>query len=392
VHARAALPQLGLAAGDAARCRGLSAGAPSLRWAHCRRSRFAAPIGCWCVRRCFTVGECSRPLSRIWWAPRLCFDAEQTLISVRDEHCTALIAVPTMLKRITALPNVSLLARQSRLRVIASGGAALDRSVVLQVQRLFGPVLHNLYGSTETAFITIATPRDLRAAPDAAGRPPVGVRLSIRDEGDFPVINDRTGEIYVRTPSMVAHYADGSPRAAVDSTVGTGDLDRADRVGRLFIEGRADRMVVCGGENVYPEEAEAVLRTHSGIRHAAVMPVADPDFGQRPSAIVVAAWAHPSPTKNSECSCRTGYLAPKSRATSVGWPRSRAVQREKPRRRSLRSYPRVGHNASPQPDTSYLIHRCVRIRSWFYRNRNHSSFLIRRRSHAASRSHVKSSL
>jgi acyl-CoA synthetase (AMP-forming)/AMP-acid ligase II len=73
----------------------------------------------------------------------------------------------------------------------------------------------------------------------------------------------------------------------VDGHMTTGDLGHLDENGRLFVEGRADDMIVSGGENVYPEEVEEALGEHSGVKEAAVIGVDDEEFGERLKAFVV---------------------------------------------------------------------------------------------------------
>ncbi|WP_418002855.1 AMP-binding protein [Mycobacterium sp. PDNC021] len=215
------------------------------------------------------------------------FDAQRAVNAVVDHQCTALMAVPTMLKRIVALDS-SELARidRSRLRVIGSGGAKLDTSLVNTVMATFGPVLHNLYGATEASYITIATPDDLLAEPACAGRPPLGVEVAIvRDGHKAPP--GKLGEIYVRSGGQMAAYTSGETKKYYRGMLQTGDTGRVDAEGRLFVEGRSDGMIVSGGENVFPEQVEAVLGHIPHIRDVKVVPVQDADFGQRLRAYIV---------------------------------------------------------------------------------------------------------
>ncbi len=192
-----------------------------------------------------------------------------------------------MLKRLLALGPQRLAAiDRSHLRIIASGGAKLDTALVDDVLRQFGPVLHNLYGASETSFITIATPEDLMAEPSCAGRPPIGVRLAIVRDGKS-VAPGEPGEIYVSTGGQMSGYSDGQAKAMLGGLISTGDIGRLDPEGRLFVLGRADGMVVSGGENVFPEEVELALCARPDVLDAKVVPIDDPDFGQRLRAFVV---------------------------------------------------------------------------------------------------------
>ena len=110
------------------------------------------------------------------------FDAEATLRATSRHRADVLVVVPVMLHRIVALPPEVLVQWPTpALRVIASSGSALGSRLTTEVLDRFGPVLYNLYGSTEVAVATIATPDDLRRAPATAGRVAFGVRVEVLD-------------------------------------------------------------------------------------------------------------------------------------------------------------------------------------------------------------------
>ena len=120
------------------------------------------------------------------------FDPEDTLSATAQHECTALVVVPVMLQRILELPPETIDRYDlSALRVIAASGSALPGELALKVMDRFGDVLYNLYGSTEVAWATIATPEDLRAAPGTAGRPPRGTVVKLLDEEGDEVARGR---------------------------------------------------------------------------------------------------------------------------------------------------------------------------------------------------------
>ena len=130
----------------------------------------------------------------------------------------------------------------------------------------FGEVLYNLYGSTEVAWATIATPADLRAAPGTAGRPPMGTVVKLLDErrrGGRP--GARAGGSSSRNEMMFDGYTGGGGKEIVGGLMSTGDVGRFDEEGRLFVDGRDDEMIVSGGENVFPREVEDLLADHVEI-------------------------------------------------------------------------------------------------------------------------------
>jgi fatty-acyl-CoA synthase len=151
----------------------------------------------------------------------------------------------------------------------------------------FGENLYNLYGSTEVAWATIATPRDLREAPGTAGRPPRGSVVKIYGEDGRPVPDGESGRIFVGNDVQFEGYTGGGNKDEIDGLLSSGDVGHFDAEGRLFVDGRDDDMIVSGGENVFPAEVEDLLSDHEAIAEVAVFGVDDEEFGQRLKAVVV---------------------------------------------------------------------------------------------------------
>jgi fatty-acyl-CoA synthase len=216
------------------------------------------------------------------------FDPEDTLSATAQHECTALIVVPVMLSRILELPAETIeMYDLSKLRVIAVSGSALPGELALKVMDRFGDVLYNLYGSTEVAWATIATPADLRAAPGTAGRPPRGTVVKLLDEAGNEVAPGETGRIFVGNEMAFEGYTGGGGKQNVGGLLSSGDVGHFDAGGRLFIDGRDDEMIVSGGENVFPREVEDLLHDHDAVDEVAVIGVDDEQFGQRLKAFVV---------------------------------------------------------------------------------------------------------
>ena len=216
------------------------------------------------------------------------FDAEDTLRAIDEHGVTALVVVPVMLQRILELgPKVVRRYDAGSLRVIAASGSALPGALATNVMDTFGDVLYNLYGSTEVAWATIATPADLRAAPGTAGRPPRGTVVRLYDAGEREVGPGETGRIFVGNELCFAGYTGGGGKAVVDGLTSSGDVGHFDAAGRLFVDGRDDEMIVSGGENVFPREVEDTLARLEGVAEVAAIGVEDADFGQRLRAYVV---------------------------------------------------------------------------------------------------------
>jgi fatty-acyl-CoA synthase len=217
------------------------------------------------------------------------FDPEATLASIAAHRAGALILVPTMLQRILDLPPATIKTYDvSSVRVLFAAGSALSPDLCRRTADAFGDVLYNLYGSTEVAAAAIATPDELRAAPGTVGRPPVGCTIAAYDERRQRI--DEPGEVgtlFVSSGLSFAGYTDGGHKEMVDGLLSTGDTGHFDDDGLWFVDGRDDDMIVSGGENVFPLEVEHLLSGHPDVVEAAVIGVADVEFGKRLRAFVV---------------------------------------------------------------------------------------------------------
>jgi acyl-CoA synthetase (AMP-forming)/AMP-acid ligase II len=216
------------------------------------------------------------------------FDPEGTLRAVQESGAQVLAAVPVMVQRILALPEETLASYDlSSLRITSLSGSALPGELALAWMDRFGDSVYNLYGSTEVAYATIATPEDLRAAPGTAGRPPRGTTVRILDENGREVPQGDVGRIFVGNEMSFEGYTGGGGKELIDGLLCSGDVGHIDAGGRLFIDGRDDEMIVSGGENVFPREVEDLLADHEAVVEAAVIGVEDSEFGQRLKAFVV---------------------------------------------------------------------------------------------------------
>ena len=198
------------------------------------------------------------------------FDPQSATRLLSEYSIEVLIAVPLMLRRlINETPS-----EIRSLRRILSGGAPLDAPLVRAVEQHWGAVLYNLYGTSEAGFFILATPEILHNAPLALGKPIRGVRCKIvrPDSQGVGVLAVRSGW-------------------AMDDRKGswqeTGDLAWMDENGVLFLRGRADSMILSGGENAYPEVLREALATLDTVKDVAVVAYPDLEFGTRLAAFVV---------------------------------------------------------------------------------------------------------
>lgn len=203
------------------------------------------------------------------------FDAGRACALIKNRKADAAVLVPIMLQRMLA-ENAALL---STLKTAICGGAPLSEIVAKESLRHLGPVLYNLYGTSEAGFSLMATPGDMQRYPGAIGRPIHGVEACIMDAVGKVLPPGTTGQLYLRNSWSI--------NTAAGKWVATGDLALCNKEGYYFLQGRTDDMIVSGGVNVYPAVVEDALMQHPAVRECAVVGVEDSEFGQRLVAFVV---------------------------------------------------------------------------------------------------------
>jgi acyl-CoA synthetase (AMP-forming)/AMP-acid ligase II len=219
---------------------------------------------------------------------RRTFDPEACLEVCAEHRADSLVVIPVMLQRILRLPEETLRSYDlSSVKVVAASGSALPGDLALEWMDRFGDTLYNIYGSTEVAYATVATPQDLREAPGTAGKPPHATRVKVYDDEGVEVPRGQAGRIFVGNGLLFEGYTGGGGKEVVDGLMSSGDVGYFDEQGRLFVQGRDDEMIVSGGENVFPKEVEDCLARHEAVHEAAAVGVDDEEYGQRLRAFVV---------------------------------------------------------------------------------------------------------
>jgi fatty-acyl-CoA synthase len=215
------------------------------------------------------------------------FDPQLTLESLATHRARALIVVPIMLSRILDLgPEARNNLDLSALRIIFVAGSQLGAALCTRAMAAFGPVVYNLYGSTEVAYATVATPEDLTDEPGCVGRVVRGAVVKILDADGQEVPTGTSGRIFVGNSAQFEGYTGGGTKETIRGLMSSGDIGHFS-AGRLFIDGRDDEMIVSGGENVFPGEVEDALAAHPDLVDAAVIGVPDDQYGQRLRSFVV---------------------------------------------------------------------------------------------------------
>jgi fatty-acyl-CoA synthase len=216
------------------------------------------------------------------------FVPSETLATLARHRVNTWVIVPVMLQRVLALtPEEWAGLDLSALRIIYLSGSQLGTQLARQALGRFGPVLYNLYGSTEIAFATIATPADLQAEPACVGRVVRGAVVQILGPDGHELPQGETGRIFVGHLLHFEGYTGGGDKERIRGMVSSGDVGHFDAAGRLFIDGRDDEMIISGGENVFPREIEDLLHQHPAVLEAAAVGVADEQFGQRLNVFLV---------------------------------------------------------------------------------------------------------
>jgi acyl-CoA synthetase (AMP-forming)/AMP-acid ligase II len=218
------------------------------------------------------------------------FDPEATLALADQHRASGIAVVPVMLERIMELPaDVLDRYRLSTVRFVTASGSRMRGEAVVAFMDRFGDKVYNSYNATEAGQISVASPADMRHAPDTAGRPVTGTTVRLVDDDGLDVAVGEVGRIVVRGASEFDGYTAGDTKASLDGFMVSGDVGRLDAEGRLYVVGRDDDMIVSGGENVYPVEVERAIGELSAVREVVVVGVDDDAFGQRLAAYVVPA-------------------------------------------------------------------------------------------------------
>ena len=216
------------------------------------------------------------------------FKPDVVLQDIEKHKTTAIVVVPVMLSRmLEALEKMDKRPDLSSLRIIFVSGSALNADVAERSLKEFGPVLYNMYGSTEIAFATIAEPKHLEYNSSTAGAVVKGVKVKIFDDDGKELPQGEVGRIFVGSSFPFEGYTGGGGKQIIDGMLSSGDVGYFDEKGLLFISGRDDEMIVSGGENVFPAEVEDCISGLSDVVEATAIGVEDKEWGHRLKAFVV---------------------------------------------------------------------------------------------------------
>ena len=216
------------------------------------------------------------------------FKPPTVLADIETHKATAMVVVPVMLSRILdALDAMERKPDLSSLRIVFVSGSQLGAELATRALKELGPVIYNLYGSTEIAFATIARPKDLSINPATVGPVVKGVKVKILDDNGNELPQGEVGRIFVGNFFPFEGYTGGGHKQIIDGLMSSGDVGYFDEHGLLYVSGRDDEMIVSGGENVFPAEIEDLISGHPEVVEATALGVEDKEWGHRLRAFVV---------------------------------------------------------------------------------------------------------
>jgi len=216
------------------------------------------------------------------------FKPATVLEDIEKHKATALVVVPVMLSRILdTLEKMQPKPDLSSLRIVFVSGSQLGAELATRALKDLGPVIYNLYGSTEIAFATIARPKDLSINPATVGPIVKGVKVKILDDNGNELPQGEVGRIFVGNTFPFEGYTGGGGKQIIDGLMSSGDVGYFDENGLLYVSGRDDEMIVSGGENVFPAEVEDLISGHPDVVEATALGVEDKEWGARLRAFVV---------------------------------------------------------------------------------------------------------
>ncbi len=217
------------------------------------------------------------------------FDAEWALELIERHRVTHAQLVPTMFSRMLELPEVRRVAHDlSSLEQVLHAGAPCPVEVKERVIEWLGPIVDEYYSGTEGSGITYVTAEEWLEHRGSVGRPILGEVHVLDDDGE-ELGPHEIGTIYFARGGTYEYHGDAEATAARRERRGWTTLDDVgyvDEDGYLYLTDRRDHMIVSGGVNVYPQEAEDVLAVHPDVHDVAVFGVPDADLGERVLALV----------------------------------------------------------------------------------------------------------
>ena len=216
---------------------------------------------------------------------RRIFDPEACFRDIQRYRCDGLISSPIFFKQMLDLQENY---DTSSLRYLASAGNAVSPALLRRTTERFGPILANIYGSTELALAAAASPEQMQADPTTVGKVPPGTVLKLYDDQGNEVRPGETGRIFLYNETALRGYTNpATEMVEIDGLVEMGDLGYLDDDGYLHVQSRNDDMIIVGGENVHPQSVVEVLEDMPGVGEVYAHGVDDEQMFKRIAVWVV---------------------------------------------------------------------------------------------------------
>jgi malonyl-CoA/methylmalonyl-CoA synthetase len=257
-------------------------------WAITENDRYLAALPLFHVHglangvHCWLISGCHMRLTER-------FEHQKALAWFEDYRPTLFFGVPAMFVRLLELPAAKARAIGKKLRLAVSGSAPLPAEVHEKFRGLYGTVILERYGMTET-LMNVSNPYIGERRAGTVGLPLPHVAVQIRDDAGAIVADGTAGEVWVRGPNVCDGYwrrPDATTAAWRDGWFRTGDIGVRAPDGYITLQGRRSDLIISGGFNLYPREIEEVLLEQPGVREAAVVGAPDPVRGEVPVAYLV---------------------------------------------------------------------------------------------------------
>jgi len=251
------------------------------------------------------------------------FDPEKLLAAIQKYRARHVQCVPTMFVRLLKLPEeVRASYDVSSLKLAVHSAAPCPVDVKKAMIDWWGPILFEIYGGTEAAGLAVIDSHEWLRKPGSVGRVVLGIP-HICDEAGDELPQGETGILYFESNQSYSYFNDPEKTKEVQNPKHPswrtyGDIGRIDEDGYLFLSDRRSFMIISGGVNIYPQEAENVLSLHPDVQDVAVFGVPDPDMGEQVKAVVQPVdWAKAGPALEAEL---IAYC--KSKLASLKCPKS----------------------------------------------------------------------
>ena len=228
------------------------------------------------------------------------FDAAAALGAIEEHAVTHAQFVPTHFIRMLHLPDETRAGFDlSSLERVIHAAAPCPVPIKHRMIEWMGPIVEEYYAGSEAFGVTMISSKEWLEHPGSVGRPGRGAAVHITDDQGTELPVGETGQVWFEATTRFEYHNDPNKTRMVQNDRGWatyGDIGHVDEDGYLYLTDRASNMIISGGVNIYPQEAEMVLSAHPAVHDVAVLGVPDDEMGERVKAFVQLRTEAPDPT------------------------------------------------------------------------------------------------